>query len=323
MLKVTERSGRLYVTGTINGQVIRKSTGLGVGSETAAEIVRQRLEMEVLQGRTKGPTVGEAVADYLARAEGIGETSAAYCRRFARTHHRNTKIGTLDTSAVYRWAAGQGKKVETIRREITAVQAMLNWNAKLHGMDKQFYIAKPSKGDPRLRFMSMEEVRAMVAAASPWFKPWVITLVYTGLRRSEAAGLLWSDVAGDKVIVSTIKGRGRKRRWRTVDIHPEVAKAWGVAQAGHEPVLRGPAGGPLNDLTKINKEWSATARRAGVKDCVPHDARRTFASMLLEQGVDVRTIAELLGHTKLDMLMVYAQVRGAKRQRDVVRLPAL
>lgn len=77
------------------------------------------------------------------------------------------------------------------------------------------------------------------------------------------------------------------------------------------------------DVTRINKHWMAVCEAAGVVDCVPHDARRTFASMLLENDVDLRTIADLLGHSKLDLLMLYAQVRAPRKQQSVEKLPGL
>lgn len=45
--------------------------------------------------------------------------------------------------------------------------------------------------------------------------------------------------------------------------------------------------------------------------------------MLLENDVDLRTIADLLGHTKLDLLMLYAQVRGVRKHQSVEKLPGL
>lgn len=45
--------------------------------------------------------------------------------------------------------------------------------------------------------------------------------------------------------------------------------------------------------------------------------------MLLENDVDLRTNADLLGHTKLDLLMLYAQVRGTRKQQSVEKLPGL
>lgn len=326
MLEIKKRNGRLHLSGTIAGQRIRESTGLSVGNEVAARKLRLKREREIVEGARKGPTVQDAVRQYLERPEGIGVTAATYCLRFAESARwRSKKIGDLDLAEVYREFSGTNKARETIRREIGAVQAMLNWVADLYQMDRKFEIKKPPKGDERLRFLEEEEIAAMVKASPWWFRPLVVALFWTGMRRSEAAKLRWGDVRKDHLLVSARKGRNAKVRWRTIPLHPVVAKELAkLRRQGNEFVFRNENGVPwANDVTKINKVWQEVAEKAQVFDCVPHDARRTFASMLLENDVDLRTIADLLGHTKLDLLMLYAQVRGKRRVQSVEKLPGM
>lgn len=326
MLEIRKRNGRLYLHGTIAGQRIRESTGLSVGNEAAARKLRLKREQELLEGRKKGPTVEEAVKQYLERPEGIGVTAATYCLRFAENAKwRRKRIGDLDLAEVYREFAQSNKARETIRREIGAVQAMLNWAGDLYQMGKKFEIKKPPKGEERLRFLEAEEVQAIVKASPDWFRPLVVALFWTGMRRSEAAKLRWGDVRRDHLLVSARKGRSAKVRWRTIPMHPVVrAELAKLHRRGNEYVFLDEGGKPwANDVTRINKVWGEVCEKAGVVDCVPHDARRTFASMLLENDVDLRTIADLLGHTKLDLLMLYAQVRGVRKQQSVEKLPTL
>ena len=324
MLKVKERGDRLYLEGTIDGIRIRESTGLPIGSEAAARTLRDQRVAEAKERSRRGPTIEEAYADYVKRPEGIGATSATYCRQFAQSKWGKKRSGEIDLGQVYREYATKGRAPETIRRELGAIQAMLNWIGGLHQMESKFFIPKPPKGEERLRFLEPDEVRAMVEAAEPWFRPMVVALFYTGLRRSEAARLRWSDVKNGSLLVSTRKGKGARRRWRTVELHPEVVKALGKPGRANEHVFTDDEGRSFeNNVTRINKLWAATAEKAGIEDCIPHDARRTFASRLLEAGVDLRTIADLLGHTKLDLLMLYAQVRAPRRRKSVEMLPGL
>jgi len=326
MLEIKRRNGRLHLAGTIGGQRVRESTGLSVGNEAAARAYKLKREREIVEGRKKGPTVEEAVKQYLERPEGIGVTAATYCLRFAEDGRwRRKRIGDLDLAEVYRAFSQTNKARETIRREIGAVQAMLNWAGDLHRMSQRFEIKKPPRGEERLRFLEEDEVVAMVKAAPDWFRPLVVALFWTGMRRSEAANLRWGDVRKDHLLVSARKGRKARVRWRTIPIHPTLAKELAkLERKGNEYVFRNEAGRPwVGDVTRISKVWSEVAEKAGVVDCVPHDARRTFASMLLEKDVDLRTIADLLGHAKLDLLMLYAQVRGVRKVESVERLPVL
>lgn len=330
MLKIKERGGRLWIMGTFQGVLVRESTGLPVGFDQQAEAIRREREADILSNRSRGPIVRDGAEEYLRRPEGLGVTATSYCRHFAKSKWGSKHMTKLDLSAIYMEYTSQGKARETVRREIGAVQAMLNWIADLYHVEGDFTIKKPGKGDERLRFMMAEEVAAMAAAAEPWFRPIFIALIYTGMRRSELTTMQWHQVKDDHILVGSRKGRDGKVRWRTIDLHPEAKKIFADLRRQHlmkgyrdQRVFRAPEGGPLNDPTRVNKEWNKTAKAAGVVDCTPHDARRTFASMLLAAGVDVRTIADLLGHARLDLLMLYAQVLGINRAKGVAKMPAL
>ncbi|MBA3741628.1 site-specific integrase [Sporichthya sp.] len=54
--------------------------------------------------------------------------------------------------------------------------------------------------------------------------------------------------------------------------------------------------------------WKALLARAGVRDARLHDARHTAATLLLEQGVDIRVVQEILGHSTLAVTKRYTHV---------------
>jgi integrase len=79
-------------------------------------------------------------------------------------------------------------------------------------------------------------------------------------------------------------------------------------------VFARPDGRPINPRQDW-AEWKDVLTTAGIRDARPHDARHTAATLLLEQGVDIRVVQELLGHSSLAVTKRYTHVTS-KLSRD-------
>jgi site-specific recombinase XerD len=66
-------------------------------------------------------------------------------------------------------------------------------------------------------------------------------------------------------------------------------------------------GGPI-ERTEDWRSWKILLRQAGVRDVRVHDARHTAATLLIEQGVHIRVVQEVLGHTRVTTTERYTQV---------------
>jgi integrase len=75
----------------------------------------------------------------------------------------------------------------------------------------------------------------------------------------------------------------------------------------HDLVFSRPDGHPIDPRDDFT-EWKALLGAAGVRDARLHDGRHTSATLLLEQGVDIRVVMELLGHSDLRVTTRYAHV---------------
>lgn len=145
-----------------------------------------------------------------------------------------------------------------------------------------------------------------------------------GLRRHEIAAARAEDLAADCSELTLI-GKGNKQR--TVPIPEEVRRVirvW-ISHRGPGPgALICRIGGnfmPLSPVTiwRIFKKLLAEARLP--TDLAPHDLRRSYISALLEAGVDLTTVAGLVGHSNVSTTAGYDRRPAKLRAKAVEKLP--
>ena len=138
-----------------------------------------------------------------------------------------------------------------------------------------------------------------------------ITLYAGGLRLSEAANLMISDIDSQRMQLNIQSGKGRKQR--QVPLSPRLLKALrGYWKVYRTTSLLFPGKHPNKPYSgsSIQKAIKVSAKKAGITKAVtPHTLRHSYATGLLEAGVDILTISRLLGHASFTTTMVYLHVR--------------
>lgn len=164
-----------------------------------------------------------------------------------------------------------------------------------------------------------EEVRRLLTCV-PFLKHrTVLTVCYAaGLRLSEAAHLKISDIDGGRSMIHIRSGKGRKDR--LVPISPrllnELREYWKRVRStsylfsGKTPDV------PLSGAT-IQKACKVAALQARINlpNITPHTLRHSYATGMLEAGVDLLTISRLLGHSSFVTTMVYLHCRRPHLER--------
>jgi integrase/recombinase XerD len=187
--------------------------------------------------------------------------------------------------------------------------------------DRALAAAVPAPKRPRALpcVLSMAETRRLFAALSnPKHRLMALLLYSSGLRVSELVGLRAGDLDDDRRLVRVLRGKGGRDRYT---VYSEAAAA-AVAhyRALYEPHhYLFPGARPDRPISSrsVQKVISAAAARAGIaKRVTPHTLRHSFATHLLEHGIDVRHIQELLGHASLSTTQIYTHVT----ERDLTRI---
>ena len=132
----------------------------------------------------------------------------------------------------------------------------------------------------------------------------------TGLRRGELLGLKWTDVDLDRGVLKIQRAISRqngkvveaplktKNAYRTLPLSADaisVLKMQKCKVGNSEWVFPSPTGGPMSPDSVLHM-LQRVLKRAGLPRIRFHDLRHTFATMALQNGVDVKTVSSMLGH---------------------------
>jgi integrase len=134
-------------------------------------------------------------------------------------------------------------------------------------------------------------------------------MLNTGLRREEGTSLQISDVNLDLGVIHIRKTKDKDSR----DV-PLSKRA--------REILEMVGDGLFASLSKayVTHTFTATCKDAGLKGFKLHSLRHTFATRLIDLGVDVLTVSKILGHSDISTTMIYAKVQRQTMQKAVDRL---
>ena len=152
-------------------------------------------------------------------------------------------------------------------------------------------------------------------------RPIVLLAMNTGMRRGELFHLRWNDVDLERALL-TIRGEDAKSGatryiplnaesqevlidWRPLDIDP------------NDLLFPGRSGSRLDN---INSAWRSLMKLAEITAFRFHDLRHHFASRLVQEGVNLNTVRELLGHRDISMTLKYAHLAPKHTAAAVAKL---
>jgi integrase len=150
-------------------------------------------------------------------------------------------------------------------------------------------------------------------------EPIVLTLFGTGLRFGELTHMRWSAVDLRSRMLTVDGDNAKTGRTRYVPMPAEIMSIMSRWRSRHHVALQdfafpGKHGRPLVD---IKTAWAALLRRARVENFRIHDLRHSYASRLVQRGVNLFLVQQLLGHTSPIMTQRYAHL-GPNHLADAV-----
>jgi len=297
-LFVGKRSKTWYFQRDVGGQTRRTLIGrYPVISAAAARQAAQTLALDMSRGagkvfQTGAPTFERAMESYIARPKLRSEAFKNSVRGSIRVHLGDWLRLPLDEITRSMVAARHGQ-LEHIpsgaNHMFRAFRSIWNHARRTSELPEtptlaiEWYDEEP---DGRI-IENLAEWRDTVdALENPIHSAYYRLLLFTGLRKSEAAALRWHDVHEDRIHIPVTKN-GRPFDLPVLETHHAI----------------------LEPMRRLDKEWVFPARRSASGHLKnpkkirwsPHAHRRTFATVAMEAGVIEEIVGRLLNHTPLSI----------------------
>jgi integrase/recombinase XerD len=274
--------------------------------------LRKRM-LEELQRRNYSPTT---IRYYLRVVENFARYFGKRPDRLTQDHIREYQVFLL-----------QGRKLQasTVGLHIAALRFF--FVKTLRRPYLQLDLPSPKRPKRLPTVLSQDEVARLIESANNLLDyAMLMTLYATGVRRAELSGLKVEDIDSERMIVHIRQGKGN--RDRDVPLTPKLLKTLREYWQWMKPktyLFPGMVNNWRADKPLTPKcVWLAVqdaAKRAGItKRVSPHTLRHSWATHLLENGTDLRTIQMLMGHADLRATSVYLHL--SRRHLQAVTNPA-
>ncbi|TJY31723.1 tyrosine-type recombinase/integrase [Pontimicrobium aquaticum] len=198
--------------------------------------------------------------------------------------------------------------ISTQRQFISAVKQFIIFYPETN--ISNLALSRPKKSKKLPTVLSPEEVIAIIQCTRNLKHRAIITLLYSaGLRIGEILNLKLGDINLKRKQIHIKRAKGRKDRYATLaESFIPLLKNYVITYKPKYFFVEGVSGKPYSS-SSIRKVLSRSCKAAGIhKHVTPHTLRHSYATHLLENGVGLRHIQELLGHAKPETTMIYTHV---------------
>ncbi len=353
-MKIYKRNpkGSFWYRFEYKGKQIRRSSGvknaqdaLDIAAAYRTKLARGEVGLEVEEPQ-KVPGFAQAVKDFLEWSEQEHSAHPNTHRRYVTSskallrYFGNMPLDRIDKDAVEKYKtqrarqkkAQQGKRSAkaakgaktlrpaTVNRELACLKHLFSHNEDLIPQNPVKRVKFLAEDNDQIRVVTHEEENLYLLACSQPLRDIAILMLETGMRPEEVCRIRRENVHLDQGYVFIPFGKtkaARRRLWLT------------EAQSRSIEILASRLGrikgdylfpGRVEDkpIVKVNAAHVSAVNRSGVARFKLYALRHTFATRAAEGGVDIVTLAAILGHSKLAMVLRYVHP-SAQHQADAMQ----
>jgi integrase len=206
----------------------------------------------------------------------------------------------------------RGKKPATVNRYLALLRHMMNWAVGREYLERtpfrrgsQALIKFERENNRRLRRLNREEEERLLAAANPLVNMLTVAALDTGMRKGELLKLRFGDIDWKEQVIHVRPENAKSKKGRVVPIGTTRLRSlldWLRMDANKKPK---PDDVPVfsrgddEALKSFRTAWELAREKANLPDLRFHDLRSEYASRLVEWGVPLSQVRDLLGHSSI------------------------
>jgi integrase len=353
MACITKRQDR-YVIDCYDqhGKRYRKTLPAGTTKQKARELLRDiedRISRRAFLHEKKTPLFSEVAQQWHEHKKpNIRISTWDQNQIVLRLHLRefnDMKISLITARAVEKYLMSlreKGLKMNTIKRLLNVLNQIMAYAVRHKLIDHNPCrdAERPRVSEKELRIISAltpDQIRAFLdATPSQKYKTLFLVAVMSGARQGEILGLKWSDVDFERKQLHINRTYTHRKFFspktaqsrRAIDLAPAVIRelaAWKLANGAQDDDLIFPSDRnkkePMIYQSDALVHFKKSLKAAGLNNIRFHDLRHTYASLLIDQGENIKYIQTQLGHaTPMMTLNVYSHLMKSENQEAACRL---
>ena len=233
-----------------------------------------------------------------------------------------SRITPLDIEKYIKCRLDDGVTRTTVNRCLQILKRMFNlaidWGYTVENPVRKVRLFS-EKDNLKERILDVGEEVRLLEASPEHLKPIIIMALNTGMRRGEILGLRWANIDFERKIIKVDKTKSGDQRFIEMNSTLlELLRRLRMANPGSEYVFSNFR--TRQPFVEVGKAFRRACKVAGIAGVRFHDLRHTFASRLIEAGVDIITVKELLGHSSVKITERYTHTRNELKRRAVEKL---
>jgi integrase len=310
-----------YVDFYYNGRRVRRA----VGSKKDAENALTAVKADILRGeyrfkRERRIKFEDFAKEYLKHAE-VNKKSWKSDKNSLNNlipYFKGMILSKITPRHVEEYKAKRVSQVRpaSVNRELACLKYMyslaIKWKLADENPVKEVKLFQERKIE--MHIMKSDEISRLLNYARGHLNAVVIIALNTGMRKGEILRLRWNDIdffRHDIFIKETKSGRSRK-----VPMNHLVRKTLMDISRDSEYIFHNPRN-KAGHIKEVKTAFKNACRKSNLEDLRFHDLRHTAASKMVEAGVDIVTVAEILGHSDIKMTMRYVHPTPENKSKAV------